>query len=59
MPKQKEKMDMQKMMEVYKKVGTPGEPHKLFASLEGTWTTRTRSWMEPDKPPMETTGTCE
>ena len=46
------------MMEVYKKVATPGAPHKLFASLEGTWTTRTKSWMEPDKPPTEMTGTC-
>jgi hypothetical protein len=53
------KMDMQAMMEVYKKVGTPGAPHKLLASLEGTWTTRTRSWMEPDKPPVEMTGACE
>ncbi len=50
---------MQAMMEVYKKVGTPGEPHKLLAGLEGTWTTRTKSWMEPGTPPVETTGTCE
>ncbi len=59
MAKQKEKMDMQAMMDVYKKVGTPGDRHKLFARLEGTWITRTRSWMEPDKPPTEMTGTCE
>jgi hypothetical protein len=54
-----EKMDMQAMMEVYRKVGTPGEPHKLLASLEGSWTTKTRGWMEPDKPPTDSTGTCE
>ncbi len=59
MAKQKAKMDMQAMMEVYKKVGTPGAPHKLLASLEGSWTTKSRGWMEPDKPPMESTGTCE
>ncbi len=59
MAKQEGKKDMQAMMEVYKKVGTPGAPHKLFSSLEGSWTTRTKSWMEPDKPPMESTGTCE
>ena len=52
------KMDMQAMMEVYKKVGTPGEPHKLLAKLEGSWTTRTRGWLE-GKPAMESTGTCE
>jgi Protein of unknown function (DUF1579) len=52
------KIDMQAMMEVYKKVGTPGEPHKLLAKLEGSWTTRTRGWLE-GKPAMESTGTCE
>jgi hypothetical protein len=57
--KQKGKMDMQAMMEVYKKVGTPGTPHKDLASLAGSWNTKTRAWMEPDKPPMEGTGTCE
>ncbi len=59
MAKQEDIKDMQAMMEVYKKVGTPGAPHKLLAGLEGTWTTRTKSWMEPGKPPLETTGTCE
>jgi len=53
------KMDMQAMMEVYKKVGTPGEPHKLLAKLEGSWTTKSRGWTEPGKPPTESIGTCE
>jgi hypothetical protein len=59
MAKQKTKMDMQKIMEIYKKAGTPGEPHKLLAKLEGSWITRSRGWMEPGKPPVESTGTCE
>ncbi|HUJ18479.1 MAG TPA: DUF1579 domain-containing protein [Nitrospirota bacterium] len=59
MAKKETKMDMQKIMEIYKKVGTPGEPHKLLAKLEGSWTTRSRGWMEPDKPPVVSTGTCE
>src|SRR5512135_733440 len=59
MAKQEGKMDMRAMMEIYKKVGTPGAPHKVLAGLEGSWTTKTRSWMEPDTPPMESTGTCE
>ena len=59
MAKQEGKMDMRAMMEVYKKVGTPGEPPKVLAGLEGSWTTKTRSWMAPDTPPMESTGTCE
>jgi len=59
MAKQEGKIDMQKIMEIYKKVGTPSEPHKLLAKLEGSWMTRTRGWMEPDKPPIDSTGTCE
>jgi Protein of unknown function (DUF1579) len=57
--KQEGKMDMQAMMEVYKRLGTPGTPHKVLAKLVGSWTTKTTAWMEPDKPPMEGTGTCE
>jgi hypothetical protein len=35
------------------------EPHKLFAGLAGSWTTTTKEWMEPGKPPTESTGTAE
>ncbi len=52
-------MDMQAMMEMYKKLATPGVPHKLFASLAGNWTTQMKEWMEPGKPPVESTGTAE
>ena len=52
-------MDQQEMMEVYKQLGTPGEPHKQLASLEGAWTTQAKEWMEPGKPPMESTGTAD
>ena len=57
--KQEGTMDMQAAMEVYKKLATPGAPHKLLARMAGSWTTRTKSWMGPDSPPMESTGTCE
>ena len=52
-------MDLQEMMDVYRKLAVPGEPHKLLARLEGRWSTKGTAWMEPDKPPMENTGTCE
>jgi Protein of unknown function (DUF1579) len=52
-------MDPQAMMETYKQLATPGEPHKQFASLAGSWTTQTKEWMEPGKPPMESTGSVE
>ncbi len=57
--KGKQPMDQQAMMELWKKLGTPGEPHKLFASLAGSWTTTTKEWMEPGKPAAESTGTAE
>ncbi len=38
---------------------TPGEPHARLAKLAGKWTTKTKSWTEPGKPPEETPGTCE
>ena len=56
---QQKQMDPQAMMEVWKKLGTPGEPHKLFSTLAGSWTTTTKEWMEPGKPPTESTGTAE
>jgi uncharacterized protein DUF1579 len=57
--KSAKQMDPQAMMELYKQLGTPGEPHKLFASLAGSWTTTTKEWMEPGKPPTESTGSAE
>ena len=57
--KQEGKMDMQATMNTYKKLSTPGEPHKQLASLAGSWTTKSKEWMDPSKPPMESTGTCD
>jgi hypothetical protein len=57
--KAKKQMDPQQMMETYKQLAMPGEPHKQLASLVGTWDTKTKEWMDPSKPPMESTGTCE
>jgi hypothetical protein len=57
--KAEEQMDQQAMMELWKQAATPGEPHKLFATLAGSWTTTTKEWMEPGKPPVESTGTAE
>lgn len=59
MAEEQPKMDMQAMMEKFEKQATPGEPHKQLASMEGKWDTKTKSWMEPNKPPMESMGSCE
>ena len=38
---------MKSMMEY----GTPGEPHKMLAKSNGTWTGEVTMWMAPDAPP--------
>lgn len=57
--KMEQPMDPQVMMDLYTKLAAPGEPHELFASLVGSWTTQTKEWMEPGKPPVESTGVAE
>ncbi len=57
--KHEKHLDEQAMMELWKQAATPGEPHKLFATLAGSWTTQTKEWMEPGKPPVEASGTAE
>jgi hypothetical protein len=54
------KMDMQAIIKIYTKVGTPGAPHQRLASLAGNWITRTTPLlMDPGSPPMESKGTCK
>jgi len=52
-------MDPQAMMELYKQLSTPGEPHKQLARLAGRWTTHTKEWMEPGKAPTESEGSAD
>ncbi len=52
-------MDMQAMMEVYRKLAVTGAPHKLLESRTGSWETKNRYWTESDKPPMESAGASE
>ncbi len=55
----KGKMDMEAVMKIYRKVGTPGAPHQRLARMEGNWITKTTASMGPDNPPMESKGTCK
>ena len=57
--KHEKQMDPQAMLEMYQKLATPGEPHKQFESLAGSWTTQTKEWMEPGKPPTEASGSAD
>jgi hypothetical protein len=53
------KADIQAMMETYAKLAVPGAPHKLLAKMEGSWITKSKAWIDPGKPPEESTGTSE
>ena len=57
--KKEGKIDFQAMMKVYKKLAVLGASHKVLGGMAGKWVTKTKSWMEPGKPPTESTGTCE
>src|SRR5262249_106169 len=46
-------------LEAYLKFAEPGPQHKLLEPLVGNWNYRVKLWMDPSKPPMESTGTCE
>jgi hypothetical protein len=51
--------DEKAMMEAMTKAATPGEPHKKLETMIGTWDTKVTMWMDPSKPPEESTGTSE
>ena len=52
-------MDSQEMIAAYTKLAIPGEPHRLFASLAGNWATKTKEWMDPQKPFVESVGSAD
>lgn len=45
-------------MEAYMKAATPGEQHKMLASLAGNYELEIRSWESPGAPPREDKGTA-
>jgi hypothetical protein len=51
--------DEKAMMEAMQKAGTPGEAHKKLEAIVGTFDTKVKMWMDPSKPPEESTGTSE
>jgi Protein of unknown function (DUF1579) len=42
-------------MQAYMEAGTPGEMHKHLMKGVGVWEGKTKSWMTPDAPPIEST----
>ena len=51
--------DEKAAMEAMQKAATPGEAHKKLDAVVGTFDTKVKMWMDPSKPPEESTGTSE
>jgi hypothetical protein len=58
-PAQEQDADRQAAMEAWMEAAAPGDVHAMFARRAGKWRMKTRSWMQPDQPPMESEGTTE
>src|SRR5262245_64629121 len=55
----KPKMDPKKVDQIMQdqmKQAAPGEAHKLLAKMAGKWDVESKMWMNPNGPPMKTTG---
>ena len=44
------------MMEMWAKLATPGDQHKLLTQNEGTWDYEMSHWMAPGAPPSKSSG---
>jgi hypothetical protein len=51
------KSDEEQMMATMTEMAKPGEPHKQMQDRVGTWSYRTKWWMNPEAPPSESSGT--
>lgn len=52
-------MDSATMMKKWQEYMTPGEPHKILASMTGKWNEESKMWMDPAKPPTESKGSAD
>lgn len=52
-------MDDKAVMEMMQKAAMPGDAHKKLEPLAGKFSVQSKSWMDPTKPPEESSGTTE
>ena len=50
--------DSATMMKNWMAYSTPGKPHEMMASWDGTWESEMTAWHSPDAPPEVTKGSC-
>ena len=55
---ERKEMDMESMMDVYRKLAVPSVAHALLAKMEGSWSVKSICWMNPGSP-VESSGTSE
>ncbi len=48
----------EEMMKNWMAAATPGAPHKVLDVYAGEWAVKTKMWMQPGAPPMESDGTA-
>lgn len=51
--------DEKAAMEAMTKASTPGDAHKKLDALAGKFTVKSKMWMDPSKPPEESSGAAE
>src|ERR1035438_2526899 len=51
--------NQEEMTKAWMAAATPGEAHKKLEPMVGSFTVVTKMWMDPAKPPEESTGTSE
>ena len=47
------------MMAAWQKAMTPGEQHEFLSGMTGDWTFTSTVWMDPNQPPMKSSGKSE
>ena len=51
-------MDSVAMMKAWQSFMTPGDMQKMLAKSSGDWNSEVTMWMDPNKPPQKSMGTC-
>lgn len=55
----KDEQDFDALTKKMTEIAKPGAEHKKLESLAGNWNYTCKFWMDPSKPPMESSGTIE
>jgi hypothetical protein len=54
-----EKYSPEAAQQAWMKAAQPGPEHALLQTMVGSWEYSSKMWMDPSKPPVQNSGTCE